>query len=114
MNLYDEERLSAVGVSDRKTTHEDRMTECVTCQGSGRVLRWRYRQRCLQVNTGEFRLFDKVHALQRLLENAVQQRDFRFEDDMLLIEDELLGGDGWILFDSYSASCPVCGGKGRI
>ena len=53
---------------------------CPTCEGRGKLTRWRYHALCYRDRAGHITLFRHEKALQTLLENALKQSDYLFEE----------------------------------
>ncbi len=88
---------------------------CPTCEGRGKLTRWRYHALCHRDRAGHITLFRHEKALQTLLENALKQSDYLFEEynlDALPIDAPRCNGT--IYFDSYTIPCPTCLGTGKI
>ncbi len=89
-------------------------TACPTCQGSGRLTRWHYHLQCYRDSDNRFHIFRNEPVLRVLMENALKQRDYRFEELPPHIEPTDLRVNGLLYFDSYLAPCPDCLGTGKM
>lgn len=87
---------------------------CPTCQGRGKQTRWRYHALCHRNQAGKITLFRSEKSLLTLLENALKQEDFHFEDYNLdTMPNSAPRCNGIIYFDSYTIPCPDCHGSGK-
>ena len=95
-------------------TDKRNRTSCPTCQGSGRVTRWHYHQQCYRDSDNGIHIFRNEPALRILMENALRQCDYHFEELPPHEEPSDPRINGLIYFDSYRACCPTCGGSGKL